>query len=188
MMEDLSREYGKDNAFKDDELFDKIVSLTYPEIGEFFQQYVVNGSVLPYQEVFQKVGVMYQPSVSKKEFSIGRIGLGINENTQVYISGISKMNEFGKALGYEINDVFLKINDVALPENLAELQGFFDETKNNMKEGESFTVTVKRNDEEVILSSEIFKVDSSDEHIISIDEDASDRQVKIRDSWLKPLK
>ena len=98
------------------------------------------------------------------------------------------MNEFGKVLGYEVNDVFLKINGKPLPESLAELQGFFDAARNGMIEGEMFTVTVQRGEEEVELSSEIFKVDSSDQHLISLDENATDQQIKIRDAWLKPSK
>ncbi len=188
MMSNLSREYGKDNPFKDEDLFDKIVSLTYPEINDFFQNYVQGGAILPYEEVFQKVGVNYQSAISKREFSIGRIGLGVNENSQVYVSGIGRMNEFGKALGYEVNDVFLKINGEPMPESLADLQGFFDEARKNMKEGEIFTVSVKRGEEEVQLSSEIFKVDSSDQHVIAINEEATERQIRIRDAWLKPVK
>jgi len=33
-MADLSKTYGKNQFFKDDELFDKITALTYPEIND----------------------------------------------------------------------------------------------------------------------------------------------------------
>src|SRR4051812_631438 len=39
LMKDLSKSYGKDQSFKDDELFNKIVALTYPEIGTFLTKY-----------------------------------------------------------------------------------------------------------------------------------------------------
>ncbi|MDX5422381.1 MAG: peptidase M61, partial [Hymenobacteraceae bacterium] len=46
LMLDLSKTYGKNNAFKDNELFDKITELTYPEIRELFTRYVEGATPL----------------------------------------------------------------------------------------------------------------------------------------------
>jgi predicted metalloprotease with PDZ domain len=40
LMKKLSKEYGPIKPFNDEELFAKIVSLTYPEVGEFLNTYV----------------------------------------------------------------------------------------------------------------------------------------------------
>jgi glutathione peroxidase len=42
LMQDLSKTYGKEQSFKDDELFDKITSLTFPEIRQFFAEICQN--------------------------------------------------------------------------------------------------------------------------------------------------
>jgi hypothetical protein len=44
LISDLSRQYGKQKGFKDDELFAVIEKLTYPEIGQFLKTYVSGGS------------------------------------------------------------------------------------------------------------------------------------------------
>lgn len=190
LMADLSKEYGKDNAFKDDELFAKIVELTYPEIGSFFETYVQKGAVLPYEEVFNKVGITYQPTINTKDFSLGKIGLGVNPDGKVYVSSTAGMNSFGKALGYEEGDVYAKINGTELPENLGELQGFFDSAREQMKEGADFSVTVLREVDgeptEVELSTKIFKVEVNDQHALAFDPQATERQLTIRKAWLEP--
>ena len=52
----LVLKYGKNNAFKDDELFDVITAMTYPEIRLFFKDYVENGKPLPLKSLLQRVG------------------------------------------------------------------------------------------------------------------------------------
>ncbi len=192
LMADLSKEYGIHNAFKDAELFDKIESLTYPEIRKFLETYVRDGAVLPYKDIYERVGLTYIPKVSKKDFSIGKIGIGVNPGTgKLFVSSTARMNAFGKALGYKEADIILQLNDIDLPENLTEMQNFFDEARKNMKEGASFSVTVLRKSEDGTeikerLETEIFKVLSSDQHKLEINENATDRQNNIRKAWLVP--
>ena len=71
LMSDLSRKYGKTTPFKDDELFGVISDLTYPEIDDFINQYIIKGDVLPYEEIFNTVGVDYAPYLSGEEYSLG---------------------------------------------------------------------------------------------------------------------
>lgn len=61
LIHDLSKQYGKQKAFKDDELFDIIQKLTYPEIGAFLNNCVGGGQPLPFKEVFDAIGINYQP-------------------------------------------------------------------------------------------------------------------------------
>ncbi len=194
LMADLSKDYGKDQAFKDEELFDKIEALTYPGIREFLDTYVKGGAVLPYKEVYDLVGINYIPEVTKEEFSIGRIGIGVNpESGQLFVSSTARMNSFGQALGYKQGDIILKVNDKDLPESMAEMQNFFNEMREGMKEGEHFSVTVLRKSDdgeevEERLATEIFKVETSDQHILEVNKEATERQIMVRDSWLVPSK
>jgi len=123
---------------------------------------------------------------------MGRVGIGYNPDSgNLYISSIANMNDFGKAMGYKSEDIFLKLNGAPLPENVAELQAFFEDARSNMKEGETFSVTVKRKneegvEEEVILESEIFKVETADQHVITPMENPTERQLMLRKAWLEP--
>jgi predicted metalloprotease with PDZ domain len=56
LMQDLAKTYGKGKPFKDDELFDKITELTYPEIRTFFARYVEGNERLPLQSCSRRWG------------------------------------------------------------------------------------------------------------------------------------
>lgn len=63
---DLGIRYGKDSYFEDDELFDEIARLSYPEAKEFLVKYTQGTSPIPYEYYFGLVGVTYQPNAEKK--------------------------------------------------------------------------------------------------------------------------
>ena len=47
LMRDLSKRFGKNKPFRDDELFDVITAMTFPEIRAFFRDYVEAAQPLP---------------------------------------------------------------------------------------------------------------------------------------------
>jgi predicted metalloprotease with PDZ domain len=54
---DLAEKFGKDQPFPEDEFFDIVVEMTYPEIGEFFEMYVKNAEPLPMAEYYGELGI-----------------------------------------------------------------------------------------------------------------------------------
>lgn len=65
LMQDLVIKYGKEKAFSDNELFDVIAAMTYPEIRTFFSKYVEGIEPLPLKEYLQKIGLNYDHSKNK---------------------------------------------------------------------------------------------------------------------------
>jgi predicted metalloprotease with PDZ domain len=65
LMQDLVVKYGKARAFSDNELFDVIATLTYPEIRTFFSKYVEGIEPLPLKEYLQKIGLHYDAEKNK---------------------------------------------------------------------------------------------------------------------------
>lgn len=59
LMMDLVKRFGKEGAFKDEELFEIITSMTYPVIREHFTKYVEGTEPLPLKEYMVKVGLIY---------------------------------------------------------------------------------------------------------------------------------
>jgi predicted metalloprotease with PDZ domain len=59
LMQKLIEKYGPEKAFKDEDLFNVITTLTFPEIRQFFKDYVENGQPIPLKESLQKVGFDY---------------------------------------------------------------------------------------------------------------------------------
>ncbi len=48
VMQVLAKKYGVDTPFRDNQLFDEIVAMTYPEVGDFIQTYVQGETPIPY--------------------------------------------------------------------------------------------------------------------------------------------
>ena len=111
LMADLSRSYGKETAFRDDELFSKITSLTYPSIGEFLNKCVSGNEKLPFADVFKKVGFNYLEKKQSEEITLGDFDLGYNPvSERLVVEGTFNLNEFGKKMHYKDGDEFVTFN------------------------------------------------------------------------------
>lgn len=60
LMKELSEKYGKNNPFQDDLLIGEITAMTYPAIGIFLKTHVEGNSPIPYQNYFDKVGLILE--------------------------------------------------------------------------------------------------------------------------------
>ncbi|GAB2763672.1 M61 family metallopeptidase [Salinimicrobium soli] len=59
---DLVDRYGPENEFQDDQFFDIFVAMTYPEIGDFIENYIKGTTELPIGDYFSKIGIQYDPA------------------------------------------------------------------------------------------------------------------------------
>ncbi|MBA9078591.1 peptidase M61 [Rufibacter quisquiliarum] len=188
LMKDLSRTYGKDVSFKDEELFDKIASLTYPEIRDFFRKHVEGNEPLPYAELFQKVGVTYQPSGVQKRISLGKPTLGYDQPSgHIIVASTENLTAFGKQLGYKVGDQLWQINgeDVTL-RNATDL---INKYVINGKEGEMLTLTVGRKDangevKPVKLQAKLVPAEETVSHLLTPDPNATAAQKALQQAWL----
>ena len=105
---DLSIRYGPTNYFNDDELFDEITRLTYPEIRTFFSKYVEGNEMLPYETFFGMAGIKYIPKKESIGFTMGSIAIKPDEKGSATIASVTKMNEFGKKMGYQKDDEIIR--------------------------------------------------------------------------------
>lgn len=190
LMQDLSKTYGKTVSFKDDELFDKITSLTYPEIRQFFATYVEGKEPLPLTDILQSVGIEYVAEATTKQASLGGIAIGFNQATnRLKVANIDKVNDFGKAMGYKANDELISINGKAM--DMMSVQSVMNEYSANTKEGEMVTVEVARKNaegkEEVVkLSAPAILVEAKQRNVLKLAENPTAEQLKLRNAWLKP--
>ena len=98
---DLSVRFGKRAAFKDDELFDVITEMTYPEVRDFFRKYVESNEPIPFEYFFGLAGIRYSPVYTRSDYTLGSVSIGITEDGKVNVADISKLDEFGKKIGYK---------------------------------------------------------------------------------------
>lgn len=188
MMKVLSERYGKYKAFNDNELFDEITSFTFPEIRNFFSLYVEGNKPLPYDSILNLAGVFYSKKTTVKEFTLGRIGIGGRTGDKyMEVMGTDNTNDFGKEMGYKKGDKIIKVNGIDAP--YEKFQDVLNSVYKKSKEGDIMTLVVLRKDvngeeKEVALKAKMYKVDVSEENYISFNENASEQQTTIRDTWL----
>jgi predicted metalloprotease with PDZ domain len=195
LMLDLSKKYGKNRAFNDDELFDVITKMTYPEIGEFFDKHVKGSEKLPLEEVLNEVGILYVAEEKFRDYSLGigndNITIAELEGKQkLMIANADSMNAMGKALGFQNGDILLKINGEQIPDLGPELGSFIQKNMMGLQEGKTLSYTVMRKDgtgtnKEVELSAPVVKIDMVRKHNLSPSPVATPQQLALRDSWLQ---
>jgi predicted metalloprotease with PDZ domain len=187
LLQDLSTTYGKDHAFKDEELFDQIAALTSPEIREFFSRYVEGNEPLPLQETFLKAGILYKPAL-KTVNTIGGFTPVYDATSGTYkIPETARLDEFGIAMGFKPGDQLLALNGTRITkENIQQLlgAGFQKETPGN-----SVRFTVGRYSKsgkikERKLKGKVTTVDREDKPVLMLMDNPTDEQVKLRSTWL----
>ncbi len=63
---DLIEKYGKGKPVSEATFFDDLAAMTYPEIRQFFDDYVLDNKELPLTEYFAKVGIQIEGTLVKK--------------------------------------------------------------------------------------------------------------------------
>ncbi len=191
MLADLSKEYGKNVSFKDDELFGEIEKLTYPEIGEYLRTYVSGKKPLPYKEYLAYAGISYNDQMLESSFTLGNVPFSFNPQTaRLVVESTDDLNEFGRKLGYVKGDELVAINGVELrPQNI---QQTFDDLFNNMQAGDKIKIEVMRQvkgkEKKVTLKAKMVLIEKILRHSITLDENATPQQMKIRMAWLGDYK
>lgn len=187
---DLSKKFGKDRPFKDDELFDEIEKVTYPQIKEFLLTYVSGSKPLPFEEIFLLAGIDYKPVVETADsaFTLGSISFVPNkENGRPVISNLSTINVFGIAMGYRLNDEIVSVNGnevltTTMNKKVADLY-------KTAKVGDVLTVAVNRkNDAGVVetinLSAPMIKIPVKKFNQLSFMPNPTREQLALQNSWL----
>lgn len=193
---DLGKKFGKSKAFQDEQLFDEITKLTYPEIGEFLKRYVGGPEKLPYEEILGLVGVNFYPEQINLELSLGLEQRAVtvtqvNNKPMLAIGNADALNDQGKALGLKNGDVLAKINNEVLPDLGPDLGTFINKHQTALVEGGTLSVTVLRKndagvDSEVELKAPVKKIERKKKFILTFNESATPEQLALRQSWLKP--
>ena len=184
---DLGVKFGKDRFFEDEKLFDEIGELSYPEIKEFLVNHVQGRDPIPYEKYFAFAGVQYIAEEMIREFTIGGIGITTDSLGRILVFDTKTTDDFGKRMGYEVNDELVSLNGETLnPNNLWPLiQHFY----NTAKDGDTVKVVVRRQmassqPELVSLSAPALKVEKPVLHRLKFEEQPLPEQLKLRNVWL----
>lgn len=183
LMKKLSEKYGKDQPFKDENLIPTIVELTYPEIQDFFDQYVTGSTPIPYEQFFEKVGLYKKEVMSEVGFFLkGQTPyIRPNQETGELIFREMELNTFLNDLGVKSGDILVSINGTAY--NLQNVYGLISASQ-EWKEGNDITMVIKRDGKEMELSGKITTPMDSQEKLVE-NQNADGVQMELRHAWLK---
>jgi len=182
MMGELSEMYGPTKPFDDAELIPVVTKITYPEVGDFLQKYVVKGEPLDYAQYLKLAGV---DRVNLKvpvdiALVVDMVPFIKIDQTKMEVIAVDpdKKNELYKALGVQNNDVLVAVNGKKLDASdvTSVLTPFF-----KLKVGNDMKISVNRNGSVQELSGKI-KLNYVDAQGYQF---ADPSKSNIKEAWLK---
>jgi len=181
---DLMNKYGPDKPFDDDELFDVIADMTYPEIRDFFRRYVEGPEKLPYKEYLNYAGFDFYEKLERKVPAMLGADLDGDSTGSLIVSGV---NEFGEKLKLKTGDIIYSINGEEV--KTFGFDVFTDKFDKTVKEGDEVTVVVLRKDKggamkKKTLKAQTYLVEITDKYVIVPSKNPSTEQIEIRKAWL----
>lgn len=196
LLRDLSRQFGQEKPFKDEELFNKIVELSggKSKVRDFLNNCVAGAQPLPFAELFAKIGLEYKSEGVISELSpLGGIDNGVlksvdGKKEQFFIAKPEKLDEFGlKFIKFEKGDILYSWNgELFTPKNISKVFSVYAETA---KAGDELTVIVKRADatgalQDVTLKTTLQNIDVKHKHMISDAATISPQSLKLRKAYM----
>ncbi|RYJ51845.1 peptidase M61 [Flavobacterium petrolei] len=155
LMQKLSKEYGASKPFNDNELFAKITSFTYPEVGAFLTTYVSGATPIPYETYLAKVGVAKSTEkVPGNVFLKGQSPyITVNQATkEIFVIPNIELNVFYTNLELKGGDILVSINDK--PYSLDNIYEMITESQ-SWKENDAIAVKIKRDGKEQVIKGKV---------------------------------
>ena len=148
----LAQKYGPNKPFKDDDLFQDLVSITHPDVQTFINEYIIGSQPLPFPQMLATIGYEYIPIESKVTYNIGqKLGLKFDDSSKQFVFTEVSNN----ALLIKNNDALVSVENVPVTEeNLNEIWDKYFQYNFNLPD---LTLTVLRDGEKVILQGKLYK-------------------------------
>ena len=150
LMKTLTKRFGSTSPFSDDTFIETVAALSYPEVGNFLRDHVQNNGAINYTEYFYLVGLEFAETKTNTALLASQDVQYIRGNEEgeiVFVNG--ELNSTLQDLGVLGGDVLVSFNKKEY--NLSTARGLIIAT-NGLVEGDTVTLTVKRNGETVKLS------------------------------------
>ena len=191
VMQALAKKYGVDKPFTDNQLFDEIVAMTYPEVGDFIKTHVQGETPIPYKSFLEKAGVTIFDTDEKLQSIIMLdsrtpfIGSKPNEAgvPELVVNGL---NNRLKAIGFQEGDILRVFNGTEIPElnsaNAGMVNQLFGASFSWTPEQE-VTFEVDREGKRIPLSGTV-GIAVAPSKGIQANTNATAAQIALRNAWL----
>lgn len=183
LMKELSQEYGMDKPFKDDELFDNIVALTYPQVKTFIDNHIKGEQPIDYTVFFDKVGLEITIDQMPTNFFLhGQMPyIDVNPQTKAIFVRKTTLNSSMVVLGLQAGDIIKEVNGT--PFTLESIQNVIMQSM-TWQEDTEINLIVERDAEQLELKGKLGTPKIESEKIVE-KQDATEAQKSLRHSWLK---
>jgi predicted metalloprotease with PDZ domain len=181
LMKQLSTEYGNDKPFKDDELFEKIITLTGPNVKLFINNHIQGNQPIDYNKYFEKMGVGIGPEVVNAHPFLYQNYPVINinqESNYIFIPEDAELTDFFIALDIKHEDIIKKVNDKAYSlENIYDLITEASKWQN----GELITLEIIRDGKEKKINGKV-KLQQEEVEVFKF---KNENKKALKEAWLK---
>lgn len=181
LMKTLTKRFGSTSPFSDDTFIETVAALSYPEVGNFLRDHVQNNGAINYTEYFYLVGLEFAETKTNTALLASQDVQYIRGNEEgeiVFVNG--ELNSTLQDLGVLGGDVLVSFNKKEY--NLSTARGLIIAT-NGLAEGDTVTLTVKRNGETVTLSGK-YSTPSYLANKLGESPYATEEQKALRAAWL----
>ncbi|MBI3258224.1 MAG: hypothetical protein HYZ54_01895, partial [Ignavibacteriae bacterium] len=175
----LSKRFGEDKPFKDDELFDVIYSSTYPEIKPFFDSLIIGSVPLPLEEYMSKIGWEYSPMKTVRAYNFGKFKINIDTVTfRPYVTDADSAN----VLQIHSGDIIKSVNGTDIISNSEDDGNTVIVWTKVMfpKDSTEVTLAVLRDGKEVTLRAVPVFSDRKERHYLKESPEATPEQIALR--------
>ena len=191
VMQALAKKYGVDKPFTDNQLFDEIVAITYPEVGDFIKTHIQGETPIPYIRFLEKAGVTIvdteqklpsiimvtpqQPFIAPQPNEAGTMDLVV-----------TGLNNRLSEIGFQAGDVLRVFNGAEIPaltqENMGALNMLFG-VSFDWKPDQEVTFEVERAGVSKTLQGTV-GVAVAPAKGIQANANATAAQIALRNAWL----
>jgi predicted metalloprotease with PDZ domain len=186
ILNELSKKYGKDIPFEDDELFGEIEKITSPAVGEFLHKHVEGIEPLPYSKISKLLGLEYTKE-KYNQIDFGDVEFIMNQATyRFYFAKLNAPSKFTLKLGIKPGDEIVAVNRTLItPFNLHDI---FGSPENSFGNGDSYDMIVSRfegtRETLVKLEGDVTGSRVRYKHEFTQSNNFTNEQLAFRDKWL----
>ena len=192
LLKDLSAIYGKNQSFKDNELFTQLIKISRQDkIKDFIDAYIKGNETLPFNEWLNLIGYELKTREiknSKRSLGFDFQGLNVNSSThRLFINSGVSIDEFGHSMGLMPKDELLKVNNMPLDmENFSNSVGAF---MSSVQVGQIIELQIARPNKEkgfdvFTLKAPYKMVQDNQINVIREVEKPSQEQLDLRKAWI----
>lgn len=177
VLNQLADRYGSDKAFPEEGFFSEFTAMTYPEIMDFFERYIIGNEEMPVADYYAKLGITYFPEVQDtvKTPTLG-YSVGVTGSDLTVVAVIDAMEKFGLKKG----DIITGLNGETV--NLSNAQQAYGKIM-ALEVGEPYELSIRRGEESMTISCAKVTEYKTQKHVLKLNPIATEEQLALRKAW-----